>query len=268
VGKRRKRKEAGKIVVKKRRRIAPRLPRIRWDIITLVVIVGLIVAVVVVAFTGTPHQRERRLGVEDLRNYLGELSRGNRTIALDLSYDIRGDIPYAGKVIGVKDVLQVDIRYYELKLAIPQNKTNTTKSLNMTKTRKVSGYLVFYYGLEYLPILNDLLGMRTSPTNLSEVLISIPLLKGKANKTLKVDTLGYEVVELKGIGEVECIKKVIRYKIKINNTEYNVKITLWSEKDYGIPIKAVLHVNDYTLNITLRRFSVRSIAPSPLIRPS
>jgi len=256
-----KRKEAGKIVAKKRsKRVRISLPRIRWDIVIIVVVVALIATASVIALThrggGKPHHK---LSVNDLANYLAELSRGNTTIALDLVYEVRGEIPVGSEVLGVKDLLQVDVRYYEFELAIPKNKTSTNTT-HVNATKKIHGYLVFYYGLDYIPILNSILGMSPSTNNLSRVLVDEEYIMNTTGGKARIINEGYENITLDDLGSMKVVKRLIIYEKVVRNETYSIEIHEWVDVKYGIPVKVKLIVNGYVLNIELKTFGIRKIS--------
>lgn len=253
-----KRKEVGKVVRKRRRHVRISMPRIRWDLVVIAVIIALIITATVYMTIGK-HEETHKLTIDDLRNYLSELASGNRSIALDLVYEVKGNLPTPSEVLGIKDLIQVDIRYYEITVAQPKaNVTNTTVSTNTTK-KLISGYLTFYYGLDYAPILRELLGMTPSINNLSQVLIDVGFINKSVNGSIKVLVDGYEDIELRDLGKVRALKEVIEYTRIINNTEFHVVITEWVDSDYGVPLKAILKVNGYELRMDLIAFGTRRI---------
>ncbi|OYT46985.1 MAG: hypothetical protein B6U85_06450 [Desulfurococcales archaeon ex4484_42] len=182
-----KKKEVGKVVKKRRRHLRISMPKIRWDIAIIVIIVGLIISATLYMTIGGHKETPHKLTIDDLKNYLNELTSGNKSIALDLIYEVRGDLPTLSEVLGIKDYLQVDIRYYEVTVAPPkENVSNTTTSTN-TSRKLISGYLTFYYGLDYAPILRELLGMTLSVDDLSQVLVNIVFINKSINGSVKME---------------------------------------------------------------------------------
>ncbi len=258
-----KKKEVGKVVKRRRRRVRISIPRIRWDIVIIVIIVGLIISATLYMTLGGHKETPHKLTIDDLKNYLRELASGNKSIALDLIYEVRGDLPTLSKVLGVKDYLQVDIRYYEITVAQPKgNISNTTTSTN-TSRKLISGYLTFYYGLDYAPILRELLGMTPSVDNLSQVLVDVVFINKSINGSVKILETNYDYVELRGLGKVKALKKVIEYTRVINGTEFHVVITEWVDDEYGVPLKVILRINGYELKMNLIAFSIRHVGIQP-----
>jgi len=263
VSKKGKKKEVGKVVKRRRRRVRISIPRIRWDIVIIVIIVGLIISATLYMTLGGHKETPHKLTIDDLKNYLRELASGNKSIALDLIYEVRGDLPTLSKVLGVKDYLQVDIRYYEITVAQPKgNISNTTTSTN-TSRKLISGYLTFYYGLDYAPILRELLGMTPSVDNLSQVLVDVVFINKSINGSVKILETNYDYVELRGLGKVKALKKVIEYTRVINGTEFHVVITEWVDDEYGVPLKVILRINGYELKMNLIAFSIRHVGIQP-----
>ena len=258
-----KKKEVGKVVKRRRRRVRISIPRIRWDIVIIVIIVGLIISATLYMTLGGHKETPHKLTIDDLKNYLRELASGNKSIALDLIYEVRGDLPTLSEVLGIKDYLQVDIRYYEITVAPPKgNVSNTTTSTN-TSRKLISGYLTFYYGLDYAPILRELLGMTLSVDNLSQVLVDIVFINKSINGSVKILETNYDYVELRDLGKVKALKKVIEYIRVINGTEFHVVITEWVDDEYGVPLKVILRINGYELKMDLIAFSTRRVGMQP-----
>ncbi len=249
---RKKRKEAGKIVVKKHARARISLPRIRWDIVIVVVIVGLIATATFLAYTSSRGGNTEKLSYSDLLKYLGDVASGkNEKLALDLFYNVRGDIVTSSGILGIKDTLQVDIRFSKVTLPAPKNSSKSKQIV-------IKGYLVFYYGLEYLNELYNLLGMSNNLKNLSQVLVNIDKLN-RSVKNLKVVDAGSERIKLGRIGYVDTYKQIITYKAKIGSKYYPVELKVWRERNYGVPVKVCIRISEYELNITLNSYRPRVI---------
>ena len=258
-------KEVGKVVKRRRRYFRISMPKIRWDIVIIVIIVGLIISATLYMTIGGHKETPHKLTIDDLRNYLNELASGNESIALDLIYEVRGDLPTLSKVLGIKDYLQVDIRYYEYEVTVAPpkgNVSNTTISTNTSK-KLISGYLTFYYGLDYASILRELLGMNPSIGNLSQVLINIVYINRSINGSVKILETNHDYIELRDLGKVKALKKVIEFTRVINGTEFHVIVTEWVDNKYGVPLKVILRINGYELKMDLIAFSMRRVGMQP-----
>ncbi len=253
-----KRKEVGKVVVKKRRRVSVsfRFPRrIRWDIVLVVVIVALVgVTLFYAYFTPVHHSSKVPQDIQTLRKYLKELAQGNESVTLILTYEVRGDIPINKEVLGVKDYLTLRLRYTEIEVPIFKLTGNKTQSTN--KTIKFKGFAVFRYGLNYLPQLPKLLGISEAPKNLSEVLVSKESLIYD-NVSFKSKVIGEDVISLRDLGKVRTIKEVLECSRRFDNSTLNYLIVVWRDHDYGLPLKVSLVIRDYKLNLTLVGFRIR-----------
>ncbi len=248
-----KRKEAGKIIVRKHARARISLPRIRWDIIVVAVIIGLIATAAFLAYTSSSKGgTTEKLSYNDLLKYLSEVANGkNERLALDLFYNVRGDIVTPNGVLGIKDILQVDMRFSKVTLPTPKNASKS-------KPIVIKGYLVFYYGLEYLGELYDVLGMSNNLKNISQVLIDVSKLK-KTYGNVEVKTVGFEKIKVGRVGYIDAYRQIINYKAKIGNKKYDITLVVWREKNYGIPVKIEVCIDSYKLSITLNSYRPRTI---------
>ncbi len=248
-----KRKEAGKIVVRKHARARISLPRIRWDIVVIAVIIGLIATAAFLVYTSSNKGgTSEKLSYNDLLKYLGEVANGkNERLALDLFYNVRGDIVTSNGVLGIKDLLQVDMRFSKVTLPAPKNASKSKQIV-------IKGYLVFYYGLEYLGELYDVLGMSNNVKNISQVLVDVSKLK-RTYGNVEVKTIGLEKIKVGRIGYIDTYKQIINYKAKIGSRKYDVTLIVWREKNYGVPIKIEVCMDNYKLSITLNSYRPRII---------
>lgn len=251
------RKEVGKVIVKKKARRVSLPRRVRVDIIVIALILVAIGATAYGALTASRGGGGgEKLDVGRLYEGLNSVvNQKNRNSTVDLLYLVRGDLPMGSEVLGIKDYVRVNLRYYSLRVT-PRNTTssNTTEQVNATR---IEGILAFYIGADYIEHLLNLTGFRHMLKNLSQLVVNAVVLRNATKGGLTVEDLGEEVVRLGEIGGVTARKTLYRYVTRSGGVTYRVEAVVWHDVRYGLPVKAEFSINGYKLRLELRSFEVR-----------
>ncbi len=247
-----KRKEAGKVIVKKKARRTPSL-RIRGDILLVAVIVAIIAAgtgylvydkLTTQAKQPTPPEKALYEGLKAV------FHDKNTKATLDLLYDVRGEMKWYGVPVSVKDVLMFRVFYYHQTL-----KTNKTSS-NATMT--VAGWGALPIGASYMYNVLNLTGFTTMINNASQVVININHVRKAFNATVKEEDLGSGTLKLQGFSKAfQVIHRRYAYSLMSEGRLKHVSVDVWFEVKYGLPVKVIVDVDGESLTFTLHYVQYR-----------
>ena len=237
----RRKKEAGKVIVKKRVHRAPF--RVRWDILLVVAVVLLIViGVAYTVMTQKPSKASKEVNPsETLYKGLKVIFKDKNTTAnLDLYYQVRGNVETSGKIISIKDIIQFRVFYYN----------QTIGKGNNTKT--IAGFAGLPIGAPYVYSVLNLTGYTYSLNNASEIILNPEHLKSFYNISVKTSFLGSERIVLKGLRK-SFQAKHYRYEYEISNEGKikHVVIDAWYITEYELPGKVIISVDNYKVSFQL-----------------
>ena len=253
----RKEKEAGKIIKKKKARRSPslRLRRLRWDIIAVLVIVAVIAYVGYNLVFASMQKQESSESVEDIKKLYEGLEKivGRRysNVSIDLWYYMRGELPCGNYVMGIKDFVQVRLFYYEVTVPSETKVGNET----VTENKTVGSYHILYLRAPYLTDLLILTGVSTLygyADNISNIFISDEVLSETLKNNLTKKFLGSEVIKLGKLGNISTLKVQYIYSLTADDTTYHINATVWYESKFKMPVKLVFNINGRMLAIELR----------------
>ncbi|MCD6084476.1 MAG: hypothetical protein J7J20_02915 [Desulfurococcales archaeon] len=258
----RKEKETGKIIKKKKVRKGPslRLKRVRWDIVAVIVIIAVIAYVGYNLVYASMQKQEGIEAVEDISRLYEGLEKvvvqNNSNVSIDLWYYVRGDVPCGNYVMGVKDFIQVRIFYYEVTIPAGTKVGNETTTENKT----ISGYHILYLRAPYLIDLLMLTGVNTLygyTDNISNMFLNYEVLNRTLRGNLSKELMGSEVLDLGKLGNASTIKIRYTYSLPLSNTTaYSITATVWYENKFKLPVKLILSINGSVTTIELRSIHV------------
>ncbi|MCD6323699.1 MAG: hypothetical protein J7L55_01140 [Desulfurococcales archaeon] len=241
-----KRKEAGKVIIKKKARKAPSL-RIRGDILLVAVIIAIIaVGIGYLAYDRLTTQAKQPIPAEQ-RLYEGlkaVFHDKNPKATLDLIYDVRGNTEWYGVPVSTKDLLMFRLFYYHQTLNTNETSSNATVTL--------SGWGALPIGASYLYNVLNLTGFTTMINNASQVIININHVKEAFNVSVNKEDLGAETLTLPGFNKpFQVLHYRYSYNIRSEGKVKHVVIDTWLEAKYNLPVKVVVDVDGKALTFTL-----------------
>ncbi|MCD6428384.1 MAG: hypothetical protein J7L12_02065 [Desulfurococcales archaeon] len=258
----RKEKEAGKIIKKKKVRMGPslRLRRLRWDIIAIVVIVAVIAYVGYALVFASMQEQGNQEGIKSMDELYEGLEKvivkKYRNVSVDLWYYIRGTIPCKGYDVGVKDFAQIRLFYYEITVPTETKVGNKT----VTENKTIGGYNVLYLRVPYLTDLLSITGVGPAvygyTNNVSHLFIDDEALNKTLKGNLTKKLLGKEEIEVGTLGKVSTYKVRYVYDVTESGKAYHVNATVWYEDKFKIPVKLVFNINGRLLAIELKSADV------------
>ncbi len=258
----RKEKESGKIIKKKKVRMGPslRLRRLRWDIIAIVVIVAVIAYVGYALVSTSMQKQEDQEGIKSMDELYEGLEKvivkKYRNVSVDLWYYIRGTVPCKGYDVGVKDFAQIRLFYYEITVPTETKVGNKT----VTENKTIGGYNVLYLRVPYLTDLLSITGVGPAVygyiNNVSHLFIDDEALNKTLRGNLTKKFLGKEEIEVGMLGKVSTYKVQYIYNVIEDNKTYHVNATVWYEDRFKIPVKLIFNINGKSLTIELKSANV------------
>ncbi len=258
----RKEKESGKIIKKKKVRMGPslRLRRLRWDIIAVIVIIAVIAYVGYALVSASMQKQEGKQGIENINELYDGLEKvvikKYRNVSIDLWYYIRGTIPCKGYDVGVKDFAQIRLFYYEIMVPTETKVGNKT----VTENKTIGGYNVLYLRVPYLTDLLSITGVGPAvygyTNNVSHLFIDDEALNKTLRGNLTKRFLGREEIEVGTLGKVSTLKVQYIYDITEDSKTYHVNATVWYEDRFKIPVKLIFNINGRMLTIELKSTNV------------
>ncbi len=243
------RKEAGKVVIKKRKRFT--LPTLR---LSLIIILALVVGTAVVSYAvyTSFQQPSETTEKEEPYELLAEVvDKKNPNITVNIRYRVRGSLPVNNLTLGIEDTVIFRVFYYEIE--VPEE-TNETVEGNETapQNRTITGIAAFYFKAPHLQHLFNLIGKRYSIENLSELIYSERMIDALTGGLYEKEELGEETVNSDVFGgEVKVRKVKYSFVLSLVESRYDIEIIGWHETRYGLPIKVVININNTELTFEL-----------------
>jgi hypothetical protein len=243
---RKRKKEVGKVVVKKKARNLPSIS-IRKDVLLVAIIIILIAGGVAYIYvnSGTAQAKQALTPSQELYKGLQAVFKDkNKRATLDLYYRVRGTVDVGGVPTTVMDLLQFRIFYYNQSIKPQENQTNTTTF--------IAGYAALPIGTYYIFPLLNLTGFTDMIDNASEIIINVPRLTHTYNVSLEAKYLGEERIYLRGM-KATFNTSVYLYSYSISNEGKvkNVTIKAYFEDRYNLPVKVVVTVDSQTVAFQL-----------------
>jgi len=248
-----KKKEVGKIVIKKRAHRTPSF-KIRGDVILVAVVIALIVggiAYIAITQKSTTESKTvmpRKAFYEGLKAVFDEK---NKTATLDLYYQVRGSTEYEGFTVSVKDLLQFRVFYFN----------QTVGKENNTKT--IAGFAGIPLGGPYIYPLLNLTGYTDLLDNASQLIFNLKRVEKTYNATVIKKYLGETSLHLKGFKEAFiCKHYTFSYNISNGGKVKHVEIEIWYEIKYEVPVKAIINVDGNSITFELVTVSLNYLKPT------
>ncbi len=248
-----KKKEVGKIVVKKKARRAPSF-KVRGDIILVAVVIALIIGgIAYIVITQKPATESKTI-LPYKTFYKGlkaVFNDKNKTATLDLYYQVRGSTEYEGFTVSVKDLLQIRVFYFN----------QTVGKENNTKT--IAGFAGIPLGGPYIYPLLNLTGYTDLLDNASQIIFNLRRIENTYNITVNKKYLGETNLHLKGFKEAfTCRHYIFAYNISNGGKVKHVEIEIWYENKYWVPVKAVINVDGNSITFELVTVSLNYLKPT------
>ncbi len=260
VAKKKRKKEVGKVIVKKKARRAPSV-KIRFDIVFAVIIVALIGVGIFYVVTRPSESVQASKPIEVLYNGLKEVFiNKNPNATLDLYYSVRGQIDFSGEVLTIKDFIQYRVFFFNQTIY-----PNITSEGNETTSAVVlSGFGAIPLGAYYIDPLFNVTGFYSKLKNISELLINVEYLRNERNVSVNVRDLGTDTVYIRTF-DTEFQTKVMEYTytIEYNHVLRHVVAKVWYETNYGVPIKADFNVDDMSVEFELKAADLNYLKGGP-----
>jgi len=249
----RKRKEVGKIVVKRKVRRVPSI-KVRGDILLVIVIIALIVGgVAYIVITQKQPTKSKTVSPYDtLYRGLEEVFiKRNRTATLDLYYQVRGSAEYEGFTISVKDLLQFRVFYFNQTVGKENN------------SRTVSGYAGIPLGEPFIYPLLNLTGYTDLLDNASQIIFNLKRIERSYNVSVIKNLVGVETLHLKGFkNSFTCKHYIFTYNISNGGRLRHVRVEAWYESRYELPVKVVVNVDSNSLTFELMTVALNYLKPT------
>ncbi len=248
-----KKKEVGKIVVKKKVHRTPSI-KVRGDIILVAVVIALIIGGIAYIIIAQKPATESKTVSPYKTLYKGlkvVFDEKNKTATLDLYYQVRGSIEYEGFIVSAKDLLQFRVFYFN----------QTVGKGNSTKT--IAGYASIPLGGPYVYPLLNLTGYTDLLDNASQLILNLKRVKNNYNVTVTTRSLGETTLHLKGFKkDFTCRHYIYMYNVSNGGKVRHVKVEVWYENSYGVPVKAIVNVDGNSLTFKLVTVALNYLKPT------